>query len=131
MWALIRGEPDTVIRCASTLILGGLALGAISGRFALPCVVTSVYAVALGASGGSLSRWRVDCGLWMLAVVFLVVYCVVYGAIAIGQFGDVFRLAARPGFPIIIDVSIGTSLLVSNIRFLVRVIRGNLEMSRR
>lgn len=130
MGSLIRGEPDVVIRWAGALIFGGMLLGIASAWLELPGVITAMFAITLGASGGSLVRWRYERGLWMLAGLFFLVFAAIYGLYIYGQGRDLVRGAARPDVGLAIDFSLGTLLLSSTIRFLWRVAKYNWNLSR-
>jgi hypothetical protein len=130
MWSLIRGEPDVVIRWGGPLLLGGMLFGFASARLELPGVITAMFAIGLGASGGSLVRWRHERGLWMLAGLFLLGYAVTYGLFIYGQVLDIVRGAPRPNVGLMIDFSLGTTLLSITLRFLWRVAKYNWTFSR-
>ena len=129
MWSLMRGEPAFVVRFAAPLILLGMLMGFVCANLELPGVITSVYAIALGASGGSLVRWQTDRGLWMLAGVFLLLFISIYGLIIIGQVSDLLRGAPQPDVGLVLDFTIATVLLCANLRFLFRVARFNWALS--
>ncbi len=129
MWALIRGEPDVVIRWAGQLILFGMLLAFLSVQLDWPGVITAVFAIGLGAAGGSLVHWRDERGLWMLAGVFLLIYTAIYALSAFGQVGDIIRGARQPEISLVIDFSVGTMLLSATLRFLWRVARENWTFS--
>lgn len=130
MWSLIRGEPDVVIRWAGPLILVGMLLGFASARLECPGVITAMFAIGLGACGGSLVHWRHEHGLWMLAGLFLLVHCAIYGLFIYGQVRDIFRGAPQLDVGLMIDFGIGTMLLSGTLRFLWRVTKYNRTFSR-
>ena len=129
MMSLIRGEPDAVIRWAGLLILGGLLLGAASAWLKFPGVITAAFAISLGASGGTLIRWRTEPGLWMIAGLFLILFSSIYALCLFGQGRDLLRGAGRPDLGVVIDLSLGTTLLASTNRFLWRVAKTNWKLA--
>lgn len=131
MWSLIRGEPDAVIRWGGPLILGGMLLGFAAARIGLPGVITAVFAIGLGASGGSFAGWRHERGLWMLAGVFIVFFTTFYGLSIFGQIRDFVRGAPQNSIGMSIDFSLATMLLSTNLRFLWRVAKYNWRLSRK
>jgi hypothetical protein len=130
MWSFIRGEPDAVVRWAGPLILFGMLLGFTSARLEIPGVISAVYAVFLGASGGALAQWRTDRDLWMLAGLFLLFCGAFYGVIIYSEIDDIVCGALGPEIGLLIDFSIGTTLLSISLRFLWRVARYNWTFSR-
>ncbi len=128
--SLTRGEPDVVIRWAGPLILVGAVLGFASARLELPGVITAMFAIAFGASGGSLVQWRHERGLWMLAGIFLLLNITIYSLCVYGKVSDLARGAPPNDFGLIIDFSLGTLVLSSTIQFLWRVAKHNWTLSR-
>ncbi len=106
-----------------------MLLGFVSVWFGLPGVITAVFAITLGAAGGSLIRWRHDRGLWMLAGLFLLLFVGIYGLTLYGRGRDIVRGAAQPEIGLAIDFSLGTLLLSSTVRFLWRVAKYNWTLS--
>ena len=129
MTSLLRGEPDTVIRWAGPLILAGMILGVASARLEIPGIISAGFCVGLGAAGGSLVAWRTDRGLWMLAGLFLLVYCAIYGLMMYGKVTDLMRGPPGGGIGLIVDLAVATSLLSGTIRLLWRVTRYNWALS--
>ena len=130
MRSLFSGEPAAVLRYGTPILLAGMALTAVSSLCDTPGLITAVFAVGLGATAGALRNWRSERGLWMLAFLLLVLNCVIYGLMLIGQFGDLIRGVAQPELGVSIDVAFATLLLSASIRFVVRVGRSNFELSR-
>ncbi len=89
-----------------------------------------MFAIFLGACGGSLVDWRHERGLWMLAGLFLLFCCAIYGLFICGQVRDIIRGAVETNIGLMIDFSLGTMLLSSTIRFLWRVAKYNRTFSR-
>ncbi|HEV2295255.1 MAG TPA: hypothetical protein VGR35_15490 [Tepidisphaeraceae bacterium] len=80
--------------------------------------VTPMMATALGAGCGSLGEWRRDRGLWMLAVVFLLMFFPIYLAfVGMELFGSKSELSILQ----IIDFSIATMVVGQLCRVLVSV----------
>jgi len=65
----------------------------------------------------------------MLAGLFLVIDCGIYGMMMYGKVTDFIRGAPAGGVGLIVDVGVATSLLSSAIRFLWRVARFNWTLS--
>ena len=129
MRSLIRGEPDTVIRCYRPLLLASMLLGYLCATLSLPGIITCMFAGALGASGGSLAQYRTERGLWMLAVLFFALYGGIYALLIFGQIGDVLHNAAPMPIALLVDATIGTFFLTTNIRFLYQVGQFNWSIS--
>ena len=121
----MRGDPDTVVRWAGFLLLGAMLFGFLCAKLDLPGINTCWSLAALGAGGGSLVQYRRDRGLWMLAALYLLIYCGFYVLFFIEQVGDILRNAAQPPLGVGIDFTVATLLLSANIRFLYRVGRFN------
>ncbi len=131
MWSLIRGEPEAVIRWAGPLLVVGLLLGFASTQLEAPLgVITSVFAIALGAVGGTFIHWRQERGLWMLAVFFMLVFGAIYAMFVFGQVRDIVRGARQPDVGVMIDGALGTLLLLATLRFLRRMAKDNWTFSR-
>jgi hypothetical protein len=131
MWSLIRGDPDVVIRFARLLILGGIFLGIAAARLEIPGTVAAFFAVGLGASGGSLIHWRTERGLWMLAVFFLVIHCLIFGFFTAARVVDIIQGAFQPDVGLIIDFGSAMLILSISLRFLSRIVRYNWAFSQR
>jgi hypothetical protein len=95
----------------------------------MPGVCTGLFAISLGASGGSLVSWRYDRGLWMLAGLFFLVWVGIYGLFIYGEVRDIVRGAPKPDLSLMIDFSLGTMFLSANLRFLFRVAKFNWTLS--
>lgn len=130
MWALVRGEPETVVRWAGPMLLIGLLLGFASARLECAGVITATFAVGLGAVGGVFMHWRHDRGLCMLAVLFLLIYATCYTLMIFGQVRDIVRGARQPDLGVVTDCSLGTLLLSVTVRFLWQVAKDNWAFSR-
>ena len=130
MRSLLRGEPDTVFRCAGRFILAGMFLWFASSRLEIPGAISAVFSIGLGAAGGMMRGWRTESGLWMLAGLFLCIDCGIYGLMLYGKVADFVRGAPVVGVGLVVDVGIATSLLSSTIRFLWRVARYNWTLTK-
>jgi hypothetical protein len=130
MLSLIGGDPSAVVRYSGLLILSGMLLAFASVQCDTAGAITGTFAIALGAAGGSLARWRTERGLWMLAVLFLTIYCAIYVLVSLGQILDWIRGVRNPEPSLIIDFSFGTILLSAIIRFLAKVARQNWNSTR-
>ena len=106
MISLMGGDPEKVVRWAAVLLLGAMLLGFLCAKLEIPGIVTCMFLAALGAGGGMLMQYRTDRGLWMLAALFLVIYCGIYVLFFVGQLGDVLRNAAQPPVGIVVDCSV-------------------------
>ncbi len=85
-------------------------------------------ATALGAVCGSLSEWRHDRGLRMLAVVFLLIFFPAYLVLSIMEF---FGLKSELSILQLIDFSVGTMVLGRLCHLLVSVAVHNWRYSYR
>ena len=121
MRAFLRGDPRTMVPIAPYLLLGGMAALGLSAYFDGGGIITAGFVLALGAASASLDEWRSERGLWMLAGLFLLIYGAIYICFCIGQLQDVLRGAQAPVTLTLIDLSIGTAVLVIILRFLTRV----------
>jgi len=128
--SLLRGEPDVVIRWAGLFLIVGMLTWYVSSRFHSPGAISAVFAIGLGAIGGSLMKWQTERGLWMLAGFFLLIDCGLYGVMTFCNVRDMLRGVARGGVGLVLDFSVGTSLLSTTVRFLWRVARYNWTLSR-
>ena len=122
MLALIRGEPDAVIRYFRQLVVGGLLLNILAANFRTPGVITGVFALALGAAGRSLVHWRTERGQWLQGGLFFLIFSAAHVFITIGVVRDILGNVAPPSAGVVIDFTTGTALLSANIRFLLRVV---------
>ncbi len=127
---LFRGEPDMVIRAAPWLILFGILVALVSTQLVFAPVIIALFAIGLGASGRTFEQWRTERGLWMLAVLFLLMNCGFYVLITVGQLNDILGAARAFDLMLFIDFTIGTTLLVAQIKFLKYVGRENWKISR-
>lgn len=130
VWSIIRGEPDAVIRWARPLMITGVVLVFASVRLHFPGVIVGTFAITLGACGRSFVDWRREQGLWMLAGLFFLMFLAAYGLVIFGQLRDVVRGAPQPGILLMVEVSLGTILLSTVLRFLWRVGRFNWQLSK-
>ena len=130
MRSLMRGDPEFVVRWAWLLLLVAMLLGFLCARLEIAGIFTCAFLGALGAGGGMLVQYRTDRGLWMLAALFLVIYCGLYVLFFVGQLGDVLRNAGQAPVGVVVDFSVATLLLSANIRFLFRIARFNWSISR-
>jgi len=130
MWKLIQGDPDTVIRWFRPLLLGAMIGLFLTTRLEIPGLIACIFLGSLGAAGGSFAQYRTNRGLWILAIVFLLMYGLIYAMFTFGQIQDLLRNAARPPIGDAVDLTLGTALLVTNLRFLCRVAHANWRMSR-
>jgi hypothetical protein len=121
MRAFLRGDPTAIVQAVPYFLLGGMAALGLSAYFDGTGIIAAGFVFALGTAGASLDEWRTERGLWMLAGLFLLIYGAVYVCFCIGQLQDVLRGAQPPDTLTLIDVSIGTAVLVVNLRFLTRV----------
>src|SRR5260221_14299657 len=121
MLSLLRGEPDVVIRSARALILAGMLLGYACARLEIPGVISAVFAVGLGASGGCLVQWRTDRGLWMLAGLFLLINSGIWTLVTCAHIFDIIRGVPQGDVGLTVDFGMGSSLLSSTLRFNWRV----------
>src|SRR4051794_23206231 len=128
MKALLRGEPTEVVRLAPYFLIGGM-LGFV-GSYLLDGfgAITAFSTVALGAAGASLEKWQTERGLWMLAALFAVIYAIIYGCFVYGRISDLLRGAPGVGIPLALDISIGSMLLLGQLRFLRSVVRQNYSL---
>jgi hypothetical protein len=129
MASFIRGEPDAIVRWASLLILVGMNAAFLSAQLETPGLISALYAIGLGATGGSLARWRTERGLWMLAGLCFLLWSVIYGLNLFGEFQDFVR-GVRTDTGLMIDFTIATSITITNLRFLCRVAQYNWRFSR-
>ncbi|TWU06825.1 hypothetical protein CA54_52250 [Symmachiella macrocystis] len=127
---LFRGEPEMVIRAAPWLISFGILVALVSTRMVFAPVITALFAISLGASGRTFEQWRTDRGLWMLAGLFFLMNCGFYVLITVGQLSDILGAARAFDLVLFIDFTIGTTLLVAQIKFLKYVGRENWKISR-
>ena len=131
MWAFLRGDPFQVVRFCIPLLVGGMIGGFIVAHVGAGYgVITAGYAVCLGASGATLKNWRTEPGLWMLAVLSLLIFGSVEMCIILSELWDAFRGAQPVNVGVTIDVSIASLLLSVLIRFLFAVARYNFAFSR-
>jgi hypothetical protein len=119
----------SVTQYAAHLLLAGLTTGiVVVTYFGGIGVVTATHLVGLGCSGAILGRWRTEHGLWMLAILLLLVFGGVYFVSAAGQLADCLRGAPQLDLALAVDVAIGSLLFSTNIRFLYRVAKENLAV---
>ena len=129
MWSFLRGEPDVIVTNGPRLIVGGCALVGMSILFDSDGIIAGTFAVGLGAAGMRLATWRIERGVWMLALVFLSMNLFIYACFLLGQFRD-FQRGVRPeSFALMGDLSLGTLFLAVNSRFLWQVVTKNYTLS--
>ena len=86
-----------------------------------------MMATALGAASGSFQEWRGNRGLWMLAVLFLLMFAPIYITFFILEiFGSRSELTVLN----VLDFSLATVLLGKICRLLVSVLVRNWQISR-
>jgi hypothetical protein len=93
-------------------------------------IVIAFFLGALGAAGASLSRWRTEPGLWMLAVLFLVLFFALYLTFCYGQLRDAWNGAPRVDLVAAAEFAVATLLLVTLLRFLTSVAMENYCLSK-
>ena len=93
-----------------------MLFGFCCARLGLHGIITSTVAVGLGATGAVFVQFRTDRGLWMLAVLFISILSAVYGICIVGEARDVLRNAPQPPLALVIDYSVTTLLVSTNLR---------------
>ncbi len=131
MGSILRGEPESVVRCSGELVVVGFLVALTAACFDLPGVITGTFLIYLGAMGGSFLHWRSERGLWILAGLFLLCNAAFYGLFAYGQLRDFVHGALRPKLGVTIDFTLGTLLLSASLRFLYKVAKSNWTLSER
>ena len=129
MWLLLRGDPNTVTHFARLILLVGMVLIGVSVWLDFPGVITGTFAVGLGASGACLEKWRTESGLWMFAVLCLLLYVFIQTCFILGEFNDVIRGAAPVEFGLAVDAAIAATLLSAQLRFLWAVFKVNIAIT--
>jgi hypothetical protein len=127
--SILRGEPDAVVRHGRPIFLLAWALVATVWLFGVGAI-TAVFTMGLGASAGSLQKWKSERGLWMLACVFLVPLVVFYVCWMTNNVLDQLRGAQPAGLAIVLDAAAATLVMQAQIRFLINVGRQNYQYSR-
>jgi hypothetical protein len=125
MWSILRGDPAAIVSWGPYLLFAGIALFGLSLLDFDHGTVTGFLAIGLGASGGAFTKWRSERGLWMLAILFLLMNAFVYFCFCFGQVRDALRGVLPDNIALTVDVSLGALLLLVQMRFLVRVARAN------
>jgi hypothetical protein len=130
MRSFLQGDPAVIVgRAPLLLILGVLAFG-LSRTADGHGGITAIFLFGLGVAGASLSSWRSERGLWMLAALYFVINASIYWLMIWGQLRDVIRGVRPESIALAVDMFMGTALLAIEIRFLARIAKDNFALSR-
>lgn len=128
--SLLRGDPEIVIHWYRPMLLAAMVGGYLALKFEIPGIFLSCYFLgSMGAAGGMLTNYRSEPGLWLLAGLFLLIFGGLDILFAFNEFKD--NLQNMPQLPIGIafDLTLGTTLLAAQVRFLWRVVKVNQALS--
>jgi len=115
---------DRVIRSAPGYLFGGIALVLLHKPLDSFLFLTGLFALWLGACGGTFRSWRTERGLWMLSALFLLISAGLYGIFAYHHVADFLR-DRHDRLLLALDATFATSLLWVQTRFLLSITRAN------
>jgi hypothetical protein len=120
----VNGRPEVV--CHYVLYPFILSIAAFATQACFDTgVITAFFAMNLFASAASLTHWRTERGLWMLALLFFLIYVFTYACCVLGTIRDAIRGIQVDDTPLFIDFTIGFLLLSITLRFLATVAKEN------
>lgn len=111
-------------------MLTGFAGFLVSSQFDGYGILTFVQIGVLGVSAAALSEYRSECGLWMLALLMLLIWGGLHVLGITMEIRDVLR-GVRSALPIVVDSTIATIWTTIHIRFLYRVSCYNYQLRSR
>ena len=129
MRPFLQGDPEAIVGRAAILMIGGVLAFGLSNIAAGHGFITAFFLFGLGVAGASLSGWRSERGLWMLAALFFLTKAAIYWLFVWGQLRDVINGVRPESVALAVDMSIGTGLLAIEICFLARVAKDNFALS--
>lgn len=128
MLAILRGDPEAITRRLPIMMLPAIIACFVSGYFGGALLLTCVHAFAFAVLAASMTEYKTEKGLWMLALFFAVFWA---GLLAIGtyfQFLDLWR-GAPFEVGLAIDVFFTMLLMRLMVRFLWKTAKWNYSLS--
>ena len=123
---IIAGLPEAIIPNCLLMMIAGILGCIVTAQFGGFGILTFVQVATLGVSAASLSEYRTDRGLWMFALLMLVIWGGLYALGLTMQTLDMLRGVQSP-VAILIDASLATFCTTIHLRFLWRVARYNFQ----
>ena len=130
MRSFLQGNPATIVDRVPILIIFGVVGFGLSRIANGHGGITAFFVFGLGVAGASLSSWRSERGLWMLAALYFLINATIYWLIVWAQLRDVIRGIRPESVALAVDMFMGTALLAIEIRFLARIAKNNFALSR-
>src|SRR4030095_693323 len=121
---------DRVIRHSPSCLFGGLVLVVLQEPLPSFLVLTGFITIFLGACAGAVPSWKTEPGLWMLSGLFLFASATFYGVFTYQRVADILQGRHDPML-LVLDVTLATSLLWVQSRFLLSVTCINWLLSKR
>lgn len=128
MLPILRGDPEAITQRLPIVMLPAIVACLASARFGGFGLFTFVHLFGFGVLAASMSEYKTDKGLWMLALLFAAIWSGIIAMWMYGQFMDLRRgVALNAG--IAIDVSCALFLMRLMVRFLWKSARLNYTIS--
>lgn len=123
---IIAGIPEAIIPHSLEFMITGVLGCCIASQFGGFGVLTFVQVATLGFSAASLEEYQTDRGLWMLAILMLVIWGGLYALGLVMQIFDMHRGVQSP-ISVLIDTSLATFCTTIHLRFLWRIAHYNFQ----
>lgn len=117
MLQLLRGDPEAITRSLPLVMLPAILGCFVIAQFGGFGILTCVHLFAFSVSAASMSEYKTERGLWMLALLFASLWTCLIAMWMYGQFLDIRRGVAFNGW-IAIDAFFATFLMRLMVRFL-------------
>lgn len=121
---IISGLPEAIIPHSLAFVITGVLGCCIASQFGGSGILTFVQVATLGFSAASLDEYQTDRGLWMFAILMLVIWGGLYGLGLAMQIFDMLRGFQSP-VSVFIDTSLATFCTTIHLRFLWRIAHYN------
>lgn len=126
---LINNDLDVVTKRMQLLVGPAFAALFLCAWFGVPALLTSFQLVAFSISAATLSDFRTEKGLWMLATLYFVLWAAISMIWTYGEVRDWMNGAAPPQ-GILVDGAFATLVMQSHVRYLWKIMRCNRSVSR-
>jgi hypothetical protein len=128
MLAILQGDPEAVTRRLPILGLPAIIACFVSGYFGGALLLTCVHAFGFAVLAGSMTEYKTDKGLWMLALLFAAIWGGLLSMWTYFEFLDLWRGAALE-VGLAIDVFFTMFLMRLMVRFLWKTAKVNYSLS--
>ncbi|MEQ1831115.1 MAG: hypothetical protein ABL921_34535 [Pirellula sp.] len=128
MLAILQGDPEAITRRLPIMMIPAIIACFVSGNLGGVGILTGAHLFGFAVLAASMTEYKTDKGLWMLALLFATIWTGLIGLWMYGQFLDLLR-----GIPfqagIAIDAFFAMFLMRLMVRFLWKTVKLNYSLS--